>query len=58
MEDDLDFIVGETVGETGLKILQLINNKPFITRLELSEAIGLSVRGIEWNLLQLRKKGY
>lgn len=57
MKDDWDSIVGETVGENGLKILQLISNNPFITRSELSEEIGLSVRGIEWNLLQLREKG-
>ena len=45
--------VGETVGE----ILKLLKSNPHITRVELSETIGLSVRGIEWHLKNLKEKG-
>ncbi|MBD3361430.1 winged helix-turn-helix transcriptional regulator [Candidatus Woesearchaeota archaeon] len=46
----------KTVGKTVGKILDLIRQNPKITREELSEKTGLSVRGIEWNLKNLKKK--
>ena len=49
--------MGETVGKTVGKILDLIRKNPKITREELSKKIGLSVRGIEWNLSKLKDDG-
>ena len=46
--------VGETVGETKRKILIEIEKNPYITIKKLAELIGLSVRGIEWNMKQLK----
>ncbi|MCQ4873470.1 ATP-binding protein [Butyricimonas paravirosa] len=50
--------VGETVGETALRILQVIEEKPDVTRKELTEIVGLSIRRVEWNLAQLKAKGF
>ncbi len=50
--------VGENVGETVGKILKLIRINPNITRKELSDKLGLSIRGIEWNLQKMKQKGY
>lgn len=50
--------VGKTVGETALRILQVIEEKPNVTRKELTEIVGLSIRGVEWNLAQLKAKGF
>ena len=47
----------ETVGETVGEILELLNSNGKITRAELSEKIGLSIRGIEWHLKNLKEKG-
>ncbi len=47
----------ETVGETVEKILHLIKLNPKVTRQELSTKIGLSVRGIEWNLKKMKENG-
>ena len=49
--------VVKTVGKTVGKILALIEENPKITREELSVKIGLTIRGIEWNLAMLKKKG-
>ena len=49
--------IKETVGETVGEILALLNNNPKITRAELSEKMGLSIRGIEWHLKNLKEKG-
>ena len=48
---------GKTVGKTGVEILEVISSQPQVTREELSQIIGLSVRGIEWNLDKLKKNG-
>lgn len=45
--------MGETVGE----ILRLIRANPQITRGELSKLTGLSIRGVEWNLVKMKKDG-
>ncbi|MDA2936245.1 winged helix-turn-helix transcriptional regulator [Patescibacteria group bacterium AH-259-L05] len=39
------------------KILTLINENPKITQEELSVKTGLTIRGVEWNLKKLKKKG-
>jgi len=49
--------VVKTVGKTGEKIIALIQRNPTITRPEISTRTGLSVRGVEWNLTELKKRG-
>ena len=49
--------VEETVGKTVGEILQAISENPKITSKGLSKVTGLSVRGVEWNLSKLKKKG-
>ena len=49
--------VGEAVGETVERILNVIKNNPKITKQGLSKETGLSVRGIEWNLKKLKETG-
>jgi ATP-dependent DNA helicase RecG len=49
--------VRETVGETVGEILRILRENPGITREGLSQATGLSVRGVEWNLSKLKKNG-
>ena len=39
------------------KILEEIRKNPKVTRKELSDLTGLSIRGIEWNLDKLKKQG-
>ena len=47
----------ETVEKTVEKILSAMRGNPSITQQQLVEAIGLSRRGIEWQLNQLKAKG-
>jgi ATP-dependent DNA helicase RecG len=49
--------VGETVGETAKKIVNLINEDPTITREKLSGLLNISIRGVEWNLKKLKDQG-
>lgn len=49
--------VGKTVGNARDKISALIKSHPDITVTELARRTGLSVRGIEWNIQQMRSKG-
>jgi len=49
--------VEETVEKTGEKILSLIRLNPHITAKELTIKIGLSRRGIEWQIAKLKKEG-
>jgi ATP-dependent DNA helicase RecG len=51
------YTVEETVEETVDKIFSLIKNNSSITAKELSLHIGLTRRGIEWNLANLKKQG-
>ncbi len=46
--------VGETVGETARKIIELLKKKPDLTREEIANQLGISVRGVEYNLSQLK----
>jgi ATP-dependent DNA helicase RecG len=39
------------------KILSIINENPFVTQKQLIDATGLSRRGVEWQLKQLKEKG-
>jgi len=52
--EDTQGTVEKTVVE---KILQLIKENPKITQRQLSEATGLSRRGIEWHIKTLKEKG-
>ena len=47
----------KTVEKTVEKILALIEENPQITQVGLSKQIGLSRRGIEWNISQMKKNG-
>lgn len=49
--------VGKTVGKTRERVILLIKENPRITREELADSLGLSVRGIEWNLRKLKEEG-
>ena len=46
----------KTVEKTVEKILSMISNNPKITQTELIEATGLTRRGVEWNIEQLKLK--
>jgi ATP-dependent DNA helicase RecG len=45
------------VEKTVEKIMELIKQNPRITQEELAKSTGLSRRGVEWNLVQLKQKG-
>lgn len=49
--------VGKTVGKTREKIIALIRENPRVTRDEIAKSVGLSVRGVEWNIQGLRRRG-
>ena len=42
--------------KTGEKILQIIKENPAVTVPELSESTGLTIKGVEWNIKELKKK--
>jgi ATP-dependent DNA helicase RecG len=46
-----------TVVKTGEKIIALIRRNPAITRAEIAKNTGLSVRGVDWNVNELKKQG-
>jgi ATP-dependent DNA helicase RecG len=46
----------KTVEKTVEKIIELIKKNPKITQTQLAERTGLSRRGVEWNLAQLKEK--
>ena len=46
-----------TIENTVEKILLAIKNKPEITIKQLQQELGLSRRGIEWNISKLKKEG-
>ncbi len=48
---------GETRVETREKILQLIGENKYITMKELAKEIGITEKGIEWQISQLKKEG-
>ena len=43
--------------KTTQKILSLIRQNPSITRMQISDAIGLSLEGVKWNLDKLKATG-
>jgi len=43
--------------KTGEKVIDLIKNNPKITTAELAEILEITVKGVEWNLAKLKKKG-
>ncbi|MBI4396252.1 MAG: putative DNA binding domain-containing protein [Elusimicrobia bacterium] len=49
--------VVKTVVKTREKIIALIRQNPALTRAEIAKNTGLSVRGVEWNLDELKKQG-
>jgi ATP-dependent DNA helicase RecG len=49
--------VEKTVEKTVEKILALLRSKPRLTQADLVMATGLSRRGVEWNLKELKKNG-
>ena len=53
----LPVIVENTVENTVEKILSAIANNPKVSQKQLSELLGLSRRGIEWNMKKLRDNG-
>jgi ATP-dependent DNA helicase RecG len=58
--DTVEKTVEKTVEETTdtvEKILDIISNNPHITQAQLAEITGLTRRGIEWNIQQLKAKG-
>ena len=58
-KEDIGKLAGEkTVEKTVEKIIQLIKENPQITQEELVKITGLSRRGVEWNIQQLKAKGF
>ena len=49
--------MGKGVGKSAGKILKLLGEFPEITRESLAAEVGLSVRGVEKNLAQLKSAG-
>ena len=47
----------ENVEKTREKMLALIKNNPTITADELAEKVGISIKGVEWQLKKLREEG-
>ena len=43
--------------KTRVKIIELINKNNTITRQELSEILGISLKGIDWQINNLKKQG-
>jgi len=43
--------------KTRVKIIELINKNNMITRQELSEILGISLKGIDWQINNLKKQG-
>ena len=54
---DVLVVVKKSVGKGGVKILELFKEFPEMTRERLAAEVGLSVRGIEKNLAQLKSEG-
>ena len=50
--------VVKTVGRTKTAILAIIKENPHVTRPELSKKTGLTLRGVEWNLKNLKENGH
>ena len=57
VEKTVEKTVGKTVGKTAEKIIELIKDDPQITQSEMAAKTGLSRRGVEWNIKELKKEG-
>ena len=57
LSDTVEKTVVKTVEKTVMKILALIKENPKITQKELIAEIGLTRRGIEWNIKKLKSDG-
>ena len=49
--------LGKCALKTTQRILSLIRQNPSITRMQISDAIGLSLEGVKWNLDKLKASG-
>ena len=54
--------MGDRVGEktrvkTRVKIIALLKEDKYITNQELADALGLSIKGIEWQMKKLKESG-
>ena len=47
----------KTTLKTTQKILNLLRQNPSMTRMQISDAIGLSLEGVKWNLDKLKASG-
>ena len=47
----------KTKVKTKVKLLELMTQKPDITREELAKNLDLTISGIDWNIRQLKKSG-
>ncbi|MFW6196885.1 MAG: winged helix-turn-helix transcriptional regulator [Thermoplasmatota archaeon] len=47
----------EGLAENQIKILELVNENPYISKREMSEKIGISTTAIDKNISTLKKKG-
>ena len=47
----------KTIQKTTQKILNLLRQNPSMTRMQISDAIGLSQEGVKWNLYKLKTSG-
>jgi ATP-dependent DNA helicase RecG len=57
LDGTLDDAAQKTVEKTVEKILDIIKKKPEITQDQIAEIVGISRRGIEWNLKKLKESG-
>ncbi len=49
--------LAEGLAENQIKILELVNENPYISKREMSEKIGISTTAIDKNISTLKKKG-
>lgn len=56
MEIDYDGRLVEGLVENQIKILELVNENPYISKREMSEEIGISTTAIDKNISTLKKK--
>ena len=57
LDDAAQKTAQKTVEKTVEKILDIIKKKPEITQDQIAEIVGISRRGIEWNLKKLKESG-
>lgn len=57
LQNDSTKTAQETTQKTTKKILNLLRQNPSMTRMQISDAIGLSQEGVKWNLDKLKTSG-